>query len=117
MKLNQTLTALVGAGLLGLMSAPVMAHSTAGALGTVVNANPPLVLAQETSGELNHEQQRYNEQMREDRHQHHNQQAATYHSKHHRWHHYSHRHHKQPIHSEAGDNMNSPDNMNGHDAH
>jgi hypothetical protein len=109
MKLNQTLTALVGAGLLGLMSAPVMAHSTAGDLGTAANANPPIVLAQETSGEPNHEQQRYNEQVHED--QHHNQQAATYHSKHHRWHHYSHRHHKQPVHSEAGDDMN------GHDVH
>jgi hypothetical protein len=124
MKLNQILSALVGAGLLGLMSAPAMARSTAGDLGTAVNANPPLVLAQETPAQQNHEQQRYDEQMREDQHQHHNQQTAMRHSKHHRWHHYSHKLHKQPIHNEAGDNMNAapnsmngPDSTSGHDAH
>jgi hypothetical protein len=114
MKLNQTLTALVGAGLLGLMSAPAMARGMSGDLGTV-NANPPLVLAQETPAQENHEQQRYEEQMRED--QHHNQQTAMRHSKHHHWHHYSHKHHTQPIHSEAGDNLSGQDSINGHDAH
>jgi len=110
MKLNQTLTALLGAGLLGLMSSPLLARSTACDLGTA--ANPPLVLAQETPAQESHEQQRYDEQMRED--QHHNQEAAMHHSSHHRRHHYSHKHHKQPIHSEPGDNNY---NGNSHEAH
>ncbi len=122
MKLNLTLTALVGAGLLGLMSAPVMAGSTAVNLGTAVSANPPIQLAQETPAQERHEQQRYDQQMRADQHQHRNQQTAMRHSKHHRSHHYWHKHHQQPMHSEAGTTnpnagINNPNNDNGHEAH
>jgi hypothetical protein len=104
MKLNHTLTALVAAGLLNLMAAPVMARDTTGPFDAAVEKSPPLVLAQETPAQARHEEQRYQEQMREDKHQ----AVAMRHDKHR----YKHGHHKHYTHSDAKDNAN-----NGHDMH
>jgi hypothetical protein len=104
MKMNRTLTAMMAAGLLGLMSAPVMAGNTAGAFDTAVKDNPPLVLAQESPAQERHEQQRYDEQVRAD--QHSAKQTAMNHNKHH------HSHHKHHVHS-----VPEGTNNNGHDAH
>jgi hypothetical protein len=99
MKMNRTLTAVVAAGLFGLMSAPVMAGNTAGAFDSAVKDNPPLVLAQESPAQEQHEQQRYDQQMRAD--QHSAKQTAMNHS---RYHHSHHKHHVQSV--PEGNNKN-----------
>ena len=95
MKMNHTLTVLVGAGLLGLMSSTVTAPSTNGPFDTAVKQTPTIVLAQEDAQEQRHEAQRYEEQMRQDQHRHSDQQTAMgqhgYQS--------TRRHHKHHIHS------------------
>jgi ABC-type nickel/cobalt efflux system permease component RcnA len=108
MKMNQILTALVGAGLLGLMSAPVMARNTTAALDTAVKQDPAIVLAQEEPQEQRHEEERYQEQMREDQRSHNDQEAAMHHNAHHS----TRRHPKQHVPSTSEDNQN-----NDHDQH
>jgi hypothetical protein len=110
MKVNQTLTALVAAGLLGLMSAPVMARNTTGVFDTAVKENPPIVLAQESPEQQRHEEQRYQEQMREDQNQHKAQQETAMH---HSGHHYKHKHHYKHHTPSVGEE----NNHNANDAH
>jgi len=105
MKLNRTLTAVVAAGVLGLMSAPVMAGNTTGAFDSAVTSNPPLVLAQESPAQERHEQKLYDEQMRADQHKA-KETAMNYHKHHHK--HYKH----HVVHS-----VPEGTNNNGHDAH
>jgi hypothetical protein len=107
MKVNQTLTALVAAGLLGLMSAPVMARNTTGVFDTAVKENPPIVLAQESPAQQRHEEQRYQEQMREDQNHKAHQETAMRHS----GHHYKHKHHyKHHAPSPAEENNHNANN-------
>jgi len=105
MKLNRTLTAVMAAGVLGLMSAPVMAGNMAGAFDSAVTNNPPLVLAQESPAQERHEQQRYDEQMHADQHKA-KETAMNYHKHHHE----QYKHHV--VHS-----VPESTNNNGHDAH
>jgi hypothetical protein len=103
MKMNRTLTAVVAAGMLGLMSAPVIAGNTAGASDTAAKASPPIVLVQESPAEERHEQKLYDEQMRADQHKA-KETAMNYHKHHHK--HY--KHHVQSV--------PESNNNNGHDA-
>ena len=102
MKMNRTLTAVVAAGLFGLMSAPVMAGNTAGAFDSAVKDNPPLVLAQESPAQEQHEQQRYDQQMRADQHKA-KETAMNYHRHHHK--HY--KHHVQSVPEGTNNNGNN----------
>jgi len=105
MKINQTLTAMLAAGLLGLMSAPVMAHNTAGAFDSAVSDPSPLVLAQESPAQERHEQQRYDEQVHADQHKA-KETAMNYHKHHHK--HYN----RHVVHS-----VPEGTNNNVHDTH
>jgi len=106
MKMNRILTALVGAGLLSLMSSPVMARNTTGPFDNAVKQAPAMVLAQEDPQEQRHEEQRYQEQMRQDQKQSDQQTAMRHHA-----HHSTRKHYKQHVHS------SEVDQNNGHDAH